>query len=105
MGIVSLVGYEAEQTHKQVVLNFEPDLPVIQADRDQLGQAFLNFTLNALDAMSADNRLEICTNSAPDEASIEICFQDTGSGIPTDVLNKIFEPFYTTKGTGRRTTK
>ena len=101
--IVSLVGYEAEQAHKQVVLNFEPDLPVIQADRDQLGQAFLNFTLNALDAMSADNRLEICTNSAPDEASIEICFQDTGSGIPTDVLNKIFEPFYTTKGTGRGT--
>ena len=101
--VVTLVEYEATQAHKQVVLNFEPDLPVIQADRDQLGQSFLNFTLNALDAMSIDDRLEIRTSSVRDEASIEICFRDTGSGIPTDTLDKIFEPFYTTKGTGRGT--
>ena len=100
---VALVDYEATQAAKQTRLNLDPDLPIITADPDQLGQVFLNLTLNALDAMSAGDWLEICTHFTPGSANIEIRFQDTGCGISPDQIGKVFEPFYTTKGAGRGT--
>ena len=100
---VALVEYEATHAHKPIVLDLQPGLPTIQADADQLSQVFLNLILNALDATSAGDRLEICTCWTLGWKHIVIRFQDTGAGIPTEQLDKIFEPFYTTKGTGKGT--
>lgn len=87
--------------HKVVLSEKYEDLPLTVADADQLKQVFLNLVNNAVAAMSGGGTLTISTVRARDHALIE--FRDTGSGIPKEVLQRIFEPFFSTKkekGTG-----
>ncbi|MCV6594819.1 MAG: ATP-binding protein [Silicimonas sp.] len=94
-----------------------PGPQVIRADRRQLEQVIVNLVVNARDAMKKDGGT-ITVRSHPeylDEnaerdharlapgAYVVIEVEDTGVGIPADVLSKIFEPFYTTKKTGEGT--
>ena len=76
------------------------DLPPAPGDREQLKQAFLNLFLNALQAMPAGGRLVIATT--PLDGEVQVRFTDTGQGIPPESLEKIFNPFFTTRqeGTG-----
>lgn len=90
--------------HNVVVKHYpNADLQPIVADKDLLKQVFLNLAKNAIEAMPSGGTLTIreCGYpEQPDKLSIEL--QDTGTGIPADALEKVFEPFYTTKqqGTG-----
>ncbi len=73
----------------------------IWADRDQLGQVFLNLVGNAIDAMQDGGTLTIRTRLTSDPHKgemLEIDIADTGRGIPADELGQVFEPFFTTKG-------
>jgi signal transduction histidine kinase len=79
-----------------------PDLPAFQADANQLSQVLMNLLLNAAQAMPHGGRITIAAQPAAGE-KIEVRVEDTGTGIPPDVLPHIFEPFFTTKrgkGTG-----
>ena len=75
------------------------ELPKIMCNIEQLNQVFMNIILNASEAMG-DGNIHIKTWIEND--SVFIYFQDDGEGIPEEDLNKIFDPFYTTKdfGTG-----
>jgi len=75
-------------------------IPQILLDEKQLEQAFLNFILNALDAMPDGGHLMI--NAYPDFKANEIVinFMDTGDGIAPENLNKLFTPFFSTKENG-----
>jgi signal transduction histidine kinase len=70
------------------------------ADESQVKQVLINLVKNAMEAVEGDGngRMEIRTKRILDEVSIEI--SDNGSGIPQDILEKIFVPFYTTKQEG-----
>jgi two-component system sensor histidine kinase HydH len=68
------------------------------ADPDLLHQAFLNILLNAIQAMPEGGKLNISTQNAPQGKEIQ--FQDSGEGIDPETLNKIFNPFFTTKERG-----
>jgi len=72
----------------------------VQADPDLLYQAFLNVTINALDAMEEGGTLTVTV--MPDGAEVRVDFSDTGHGIREEDLPKIFTPFFTTHemGTG-----
>jgi len=72
----------------------------IQADREQLKQALLNILLNGIEAMDPGGRLDVTTRQR--QGFVEVCIEDTGAGIPQEVLPRVFDPFYTTKerGTG-----
>jgi signal transduction histidine kinase len=75
-------------------------------DEGQASQVFINLTLNALDAMPEGGSLKITTRRERDDSgkdSIVIEVADTGIGIPTKDLAKIFDPFYTTKEVGTGT--
>jgi signal transduction histidine kinase len=76
------------------------ELPPVPGDREQLKQAFLNLILNALQAMPAGGDLTIGT--AHHNGEVRVRFADTGQGIPPESLEKIFNPFFTTRreGTG-----
>lgn len=76
----------------------EPDLPVIQADADMLHQAFLNLVINATQAMPNGGTVDIRVKSV--DNSLWIAFEDQGEGIPNEILEKIWDPFFTTKDKG-----
>jgi two-component system, LuxR family, sensor kinase FixL len=81
-----------------------PDTPHVLVDRVQIQQVLLNLILNASDAMTeskgaAQRLLTIATSLASDGAVL-ISVSDNGPGIPADELEKLFEPYYTTKSNG-----
>ncbi|MDH4046305.1 MAG: ATP-binding protein, partial [Gemmatimonadota bacterium] len=80
------------------------DLPPVEANSEQLVQAFLDLMLNAIDAMDGRGTLTVSTRrhrSSGEEVVVEI--RDTGMGIPREDIGKIFEPFFTTKAPGQGT--
>jgi C4-dicarboxylate-specific signal transduction histidine kinase len=101
--VLHLVASDAILRRTRIHPQFEPDLPGISGDRVQLQQVILNLVVNGLEAMSdtlpARRRLVIRT-SQPDEAWVEITVRDHGPGIPVTVLNRIYEPFFSTKPDG-----
>jgi two-component system, sporulation sensor kinase E len=74
------------------------DLPLLQLDREQVKQAFYNVIKNSLEAMRRHGTLRIRTDL--DDTHVLISFADTGSGISTANLGRIFEPYFTTKPSG-----
>ena len=76
------------------------DIP-IRANEIQLCQMFLNLILNAFQAMENDGTLEIDTTF--DDDLVHVYLQDTGIGIPAQIRDKVFAPFFTTKESGRGT--
>ena len=89
--------------HVKVRKELASDLPRVVGSADQLQQVFMNMVSNAAEAMEnkGGGMLSVKTwfNSSAD--AINISFADTGVGIPQDHLNKLFEPFYTTKKKGK----
>jgi len=85
-----------------------PTLPMVHADPRQIQQVFLNLILNAVQAMPGGGKVTVRTQGIKRETPegprsvVQIEVEDTGPGIPEDVLTHIFEPFFTTKhkGTG-----
>lgn len=82
-------------------LDVAPSLPEVLADETQLELALLNIVTNAVDAMPHGGALIVGATAADTGLRIEI--RDTGSGIAPELLAKIFEPWVTTKATGRGT--
>ncbi|OQZ04489.1 MAG: hypothetical protein B6D34_02830 [Candidatus Brocadia sp. UTAMX1] len=77
------------------------DLPEIYGDADNISQVLINIIVNALDSISKDGNLTIKTGYCDfHPSSIQVAITDTGSGIPEEILNKIFNPFFTTKEMG-----
>ncbi|MCK4451673.1 MAG: GAF domain-containing protein, partial [Anaerolineae bacterium] len=89
--------------HRHIILrqDLSPDAPAVLATPDELGQVFLNLVLNAVDAMPEGGTLNISSHLAENER-LAVAFSDTGNGIPPEYLNRIFEPFFSTReeGTG-----
>jgi signal transduction histidine kinase len=75
--------------------------PMVELDRDQMIQVFINLVGNAFDAMPEGGRLQIHTRTDAQWLVIEV--KDNGTGIPKENLNKMFEPFFTTKLMGKGT--
>ncbi len=77
-----------------------PDLPSVSADQDQLRQAFLNLLRNSSESMPTGGVLTVATESVP--GRIRVRFSDTGAGIDNACIERIFDPFFSTRegGTG-----
>ena len=78
-------------------------MPQITADVNQIRQVFINILINAAQAMPDGGDLIITTGKVKFEDRVQITVQDTGIGIPAEMINKVFDPFYTSKkghGTG-----
>ena len=77
------------------------NLPIIAGDQAQLQQVILNLMNNAIDAIGKDGTISI--RSGAGKSEIRITIADTGPGIPESMQKKVFDPFYTTKSTGKGT--
>ncbi|AQQ53883.1 ATP-binding protein [Planococcus lenghuensis] len=71
----------------------------VRGEKNQLKQVFINLIRNAIEALGNEGKISLHAEKAADRTVI-IRLKDNGSGIPPEVLTKIFEPFYTTKSTG-----
>ena len=102
---VEFVHYYLRTRKIEVVHELADSLPTIQADRQQLRQLFLNLLTNASDAMPSGGKLivRVAPGSLEDAAAVVIEFADTGEGILAENLEKIWEPFFTTKPEGKGT--
>lgn len=100
--------------NKRIVEIYDPSLPPVFANRDQLIQVFLNLVKNASEAIGddPDGEIRISTAFRPGvrlsvpgteqrvSLPLEFCVQDNGPGVPDDLLPHLFEPFITTKTNG-----
>ncbi len=84
-----------------VVRDYDPDLPRIEAYPGELNQVWTNLIDNALDAMAGAGTLTLRTRSGEGQVTVEV--GDTGPGIPPDVMPRLFQPYFTTKGVGEGT--
>jgi two-component system sensor histidine kinase HydH len=101
--VVTLARLEARG--RGVTLKLEDTrLPIIEADGERLRQAFLNLVLNALQATPAGGHVTVGASvknpGADSPGVVEIAVTDTGKGIPPDVLENVFRPFFTTREAG-----
>jgi Signal transduction histidine kinase len=96
-----LASFDKSFQRLRLTKNFAENLPRILADGDQLQQVFLNILLNARDAMPEGGEIFLETRRDANEVKIEIA--DTGPGIDSKDLKKVFDPFFSTKPTGKGT--
>lgn len=97
---VNMIKIGKEKSKIQYVLTLDQNIPDIKFSADQLMQVFINLLLNAADAIGTDaGKIIILTKKF--EEHIEISIRDSGTGIPAEKINKIFEPFYSTKQAGK----
>lgn len=96
---VSLLQGAADGAAVRIIEDY-PKFPVIvRMDHDEIKQVFINLMSNALHAMPMGGELRVRVDSGRDnEMGVE--FSDTGHGIPGEHMEKIFEPFFSTKGNG-----
>jgi len=97
---ISLSQHKLELQNIALTTSFQPNLPAVQGDANQLQQCIINLIFNAIDAMSEGGNLHIKSHHDADKTHVLIAISDTGAGIPENNLPHIFEPFFTTKQEG-----
>jgi signal transduction histidine kinase/HAMP domain-containing protein len=98
---ISLVEYSLKKNQINVRLDIEGNLPKIAGDGLKLMQVVVNLINNAVDAMEEEGSLTL--GVWQDDENLLIKVIDTGSGIPKEMIPRIFDPFYTTKPVGKGT--
>ena len=109
-GIYLLLAPRFKKKKINFLKNSQPNLPQVFVDPGQIEQVFMNLFLNAIDAMPKGGDLSVTISLVShdvqeaeqngDSKSVCVQVQDTGTGIPEENLEKIFNPFFTTKSSG-----
>jgi signal transduction histidine kinase len=97
---LELLAPEMDRLGIKVTREYQLNGQPLMVDQDLLHQAFLNILLNAIQAMPQGGHLTVSTMPGPQGQGGEIRFQDDGEGIEPEALNKILNPFFTTKEKG-----
>lgn len=94
-----LLGGRARRQRVAIQFTEPPSSVVVEADHEQVQQVLLNLILNALDAMPEGGSLEVRLKS-PKNGFAVVCVRDTGPGISSELMPRLFEPFVSSKETG-----
>lgn len=102
--VLELRSYEMKVNNIEVVTQLAPHLPRTMADVNQLQQVFLNIVINAEKEMTAAHRRgKLSVKTERINSSIRVSFTDDGPGISEENLDKVFNPFFTTREVGNGT--
>lgn len=96
-----LIQHQLDLAGIQVLSDLDAELPPVMCDGAQVEQVLLALMMNALDAMPQGANLWLTTKLNREENIVSITVRDDGTGISPEILPRIFEPFLTTKETGR----
>lgn len=97
--IVDTFQDEFKKYNIQIEKRLDEQLPPLQGDERFLRQAFINIIVNSKQAMLENGGI-LCISTMREENAVVVLISDSGDGIPHDILNKIFEPYFTTKDSG-----
>jgi nitrogen-specific signal transduction histidine kinase/HAMP domain-containing protein len=100
--VLKLTEYLISKKGIKVIKKLKPDAPEIMVDPNKMEQVFLNLILNAVQSMDAGGG-SLTIETLCDSSFCSISFEDSGAGIPEDVIPHIFDPFFTTKTVGEGT--
>ena len=98
---VSFLENEIRHRNIEVECRFDPELPLITTDSNQVQQVVLNLLENAIDAIGGEGVIEVVSRRDGENVALDI--KDSGEGIADENLTKVFDPFFTTKPTGEGT--
>lgn len=102
--VLELAKNELVTRQVQVGTALDGEAPAVMADRVQMQQVLLNLLINACEAMSslpvASRKVALATRFRPEDSCVEVTISDSGCGIPSGDLERIFQPFVTTKSGG-----
>ena len=98
--VLSLIRNQASFQNIAIETSWDPAIPDVAADADQMRQVLLNIVLNASDAMAKGGTLSIRSSFDDETNRVILRISDTGAGIPIEIQDKLFEPFFTTKKNG-----
>lgn len=98
---VQLLEPQLRRSQIEIVRAYDPEAPRVLGNSGKLQQVFTNLLLNARDAIPNGGKITIAT--ATEDHSLTVEVSDTGIGIASENVAKIYDPFYTTKGVGRGT--
>jgi signal transduction histidine kinase len=93
-------SFTSGDPRKRLIRELDETLPEIVGDPQQLQQVFLNLLLNAADAVPDGGAITVRTVHDKEAKTVSVVLRDTGKGIPAELMEKIFQPFFTTKGKG-----
>jgi two-component system, NtrC family, sensor histidine kinase HydH len=97
---LQLIQQDAEAHDITVALEVSPNICSVLIDPDRISQCLLNLYLNAIESMDKGGRLSVTAHMDHADQNVRIQVHDTGSGIAPQNLNKIFDPYFTTKKSG-----
>ena len=100
---ITLLEYRLKEYSVKITHNPKNDLPEVRVDRDRIKEALVNLITNACEAMENGGRIFISETLVPDSAKgevVRITLKDNGPGIPDRIIQKITDPFFTTKENG-----
>ncbi|HMN71500.1 MAG TPA: ATP-binding protein [Rhodoblastus sp.] len=115
LGQVKLSAQSGFARHIRFIETYDPSLPPVFANRDQLVQVFMNLVKNAAEAIGTDaidGEIELSTAYRPGvrmrtpgstslvSLPLEFCVRDNGPGVPEDIIANLYDPFVTTKASG-----
>ena len=103
IAVTKIVASDSIIRQVSIDLDLAPEDLIVEADRVQLEQVVLNLLLNALDAVSMSNRVPhkvVMVTNMSDRNTAHVIVRDNGPGLKTGSEWQVFEPFYTTKGSG-----
>lgn len=96
--LLEFVRFELEEAGIDLIEELDETLPALDLDEKYLKQAILNIVKNAISAMPQGGTLRVTSRHEGDVAVLEVV--DTGQGIPESIIDKVFEPYFTTKDFG-----
>ncbi len=96
-----MLGHKLKKGDVRIVRDYDKGLPSVCGHAGELNQVWTNLLDNAIDAVDGHGRIEIRTSREDGRVLVEVA--DDGPGIPQDVQDRMFEPFYTTKDVGKGT--
>jgi len=98
--VTEMVSHHVYQRQVKLVLDLDPNLPILVCIPHEIRQVFMNLILNAVDAVDKGGRIRIQSQYIVNQQKRLIVVEDDGQGIPHDKLSTIFQPFFTTKSDG-----
>lgn len=100
--IMSLLQYEAQDRHIQLITKTPDTLPALMGDETEISQVLVNVIVNAFQAMPNGGVCHVIVRgvTADEKEWVELTVQDNGIGIRNEELSRLFEPFFTTKAAG-----